>query len=195
MSGKRIRDQRIYINNAVREDLLWAITHIESSSGVHLFRSFNWNPTSADFVIYCDACPEGMGFWYPDSKEGYYAPTPVNAPTNAIFYYETLCVLSALINVQSRAPRGAKIIIYTDNSNSVDIFRSLRCLPAYNQLLKTSVDILIRNDYSLRVLHVPGEENIVADALSRVRFSVAFDNEPSLKLFTFNPPGQEGSTK
>ena len=195
IAGKRIRDQRVYINNAIRDDLLWAITHIEQSSGVHLFRSFKWAPESADFVIYCDACPDGMGFWYPASKEGYYAPTPVNVPADVIFYFEALCVLSALDNVQRRALRGSKFLIFTDNSNCVDIFRSLRCLPAYNQLLKAACDILIANEFSLRVLYVPGEDNVVADSLSRVQFSVALNCVPELKLDTFNPPGLVGLTK
>ena len=143
----------------------------------------------ADFVIYCDACPEGMGFWYPVSKDGYYAPTPVNVPSDVIFYFEALCVLSALDHVQSKAQRGAKILIYTDNTNTVDIFRSLRCLPQYNHLLKHAVDILIRHDFSLRVLHVTGDQNTIADALSRVQFSVALGIEPALKLYTFHPPG------
>ena len=173
---------------------MWALNHIKISSGVHLFKSLTWTPSSADYVIYCDACPEGMGFWYPASKDGYYAPTPVNVPTNVIFYFETLCVLSALSSVQSKACRGSKILIYTDNSNTVDIYRSLRCLPPYNHLLKALVDILIRNDFSLRVLHVPGEENIIADALSRVQFSVALEKEPHLKLFNFNPPSMVGSS-
>jgi hypothetical protein len=173
---------------------MWAITHIESSEGVHLFRSFSWTPTLADFVIYCDACPNGMGFWYPTSKDGYYAPTPVNIPSDVIFYYQSLCVVSAIVNVQSKAPHGSKILIYTDNLNTVDIFRSLRCLPPYNHLLKTAIDILISKDYSLRVLHVPGDENTVADALSRVRFSVALGLEPNLRLYTFNPPGLVGSS-
>ena len=120
-----------------------------------------------------------MGFWYPILKEGCYAPTPVNVPTNVIFYFETLCVLSALHHVQNIAPRGSQILIYTNNANSVDIFQSLGCLPSYNHLLKSAIDILIENDYSLRVLHVPGEENIVADALSRVHFSVALRIEPT----------------
>jgi hypothetical protein len=195
MRGKDKRDQRVYINNAIRDDLIWALSHIEKSDGVHLFKSFSWTPSLADYVIYCDACPEGMGFWYPSSKEGYYAATPVNAPTNAIFYFESLCVVSALVNAQAKAPRGSKILIYTDNANAVDIFRSLRCLPAYNPLLKHAMDILLQNDYSLRVLHVPGENNVVADALSRVQFSVALRLEPNLKLFSFNPPGLEGSAK
>ena len=195
MIGKGYKDQRIHINNAVRQDLTWAINHIESSDGIHLFKSFYWTPSSADFVIYCDACPDGMGFWYPVSKDGYYAPTPVDAPTNAIFYFESLCVLSALINVQNKAPRGSKILIYTDNKNAVDIFRTLRCLPPYNSLLKHAIDILIRNDYTLRVLHVKGVDNEVADALSRICFSVALQHEPELKLYAFHPPGTEGSAK
>ena len=131
---------------------MWAVSHIECSPGVHLFKLFAWGPDSADFVIYCDACPDGMGFWYLVSKEGYYAPTPVNVPTNVIFYFEALCVLSALVDVQRKAPHGSKVLIYTDNANCVDIFRSLRCLPAYNNLLKAACDILISGDFSLRVL-------------------------------------------
>lgn len=134
-----------------------------------------------------------MGFWYPSTKEGYYAPTPINVPTSVIFYFECLCVLSALADVQNKAPPGSKIVIYTDNSNTVDVFRTLRCLPPYNHLLRTAVDIMIAHDFSVRVLHVPGEENVVADALSRVMFSVALASEPDLKLFTFHPPGLVGS--
>ena len=195
MSGKRLKYQRIYINNAVRDDLTWALTHIESSTGVHLFKSFSWSPSLADFVIYCDACPSGLGFWYPKSKDGYYAPTPVQVPTNAIFYFESLSVLSALVNVQHKAPRGSKILIFTDNQITVDrdMFRSLRCLPPYDRLLKTAVDILIKHDFSLRVLQVPGEQNAVADALSRVQFSVAFNLVPDLRFTTSNPPCTAGS--
>ena len=192
IAGKQQKDQRIYINNAIRDDLKWALTHLESSEGVHLFKSFSWSPSIADFVIYCDACPEGLGFWYPHSKEAYYGPTLVSVPTNAIFYFESLAVLSALVNVQRKAARGSKILIYTDNLNTIDMFRSLRCLPPYNRLLKRTVDILLQHDYSLRVLHVPGEQNTIADALSRVQFSVAFNLVPDLHFTTFNPPLRSG---
>jgi hypothetical protein len=63
----------------------------------------------------------------------------------------------------------------------------------YNYLLKAAIDIIIRNNYSLHILYVPGKHNVVADALSRVKFSMALQAEPSLKLFTFNPPGLVGS--
>ena len=195
MGGKQNKEQRVYINNAIRDDLSWALTHLENSDGIHLFKSISWTPPQADCTVYCDACPEGLGFWYPDFKEGYYAPTPVDVPSGVIFYFEALCVLSALDHVQTKAPRGSKVLLYTDNTNTVDIFRSLRCLPPYNRLLKTAVDILIQKDYSLRVLHVPGEQNVVADALSRVHFSIALREEPDLKFFDFHPPDMVGSTK
>ena len=193
IAGKQQKDQRIYINNAIRDDLKWALTHLELSEGVHLFKSFSWSPSIADFVIYCDACPEGLGFWYPHSKEAYYGPTPGSVPTNAIFYFESLAVLSALVNVQRKAARGSKILIYTDNLNTINMFRFLRCLPPYNRILKRAANILLQHNYSLRVLHVPGEQNTVADALSRVQFSVAFKLVPDLYFTTFNPPYAAGS--
>jgi hypothetical protein len=86
-----------------------------------------------------------------------------------------------------------KILIYTDNTNTINIFRTLHCLPPYNHLLKAAVDIIIHNNFSLCVLYVPGEHNVVADALSRIHFSVALQHEPKLTFFNFNPPGLVGS--
>ena len=50
-SRKQNREQRIYINNAIRDDFLWALTHIENSDGIHLLRSFSWCPSLADFIL------------------------------------------------------------------------------------------------------------------------------------------------
>jgi hypothetical protein len=152
--------------------LSWAIHHLKHSDGIQLLKSFSWTPKLANYEIYCDACPDGMGFWYPISKDGYYVPTPVNVPSNVIFYFETLCVLSALDHVQLKAKRGSKIVIYTDNSNVVDIFHILHCPPPYNHLLKAAVNIILHNDYLLGVLHIPGEQNLVADALLHIHFSI-----------------------
>ena len=47
MGGKQNREQRVYINNAIREDLMWALTHLKGSDGVHLFKSISWTPSLA----------------------------------------------------------------------------------------------------------------------------------------------------
>jgi hypothetical protein len=82
---------------------------------------------------------------------------------------------------------SGRFVIYTDNSNTVDIFNTLRALPPYNHLLKTAIDILNLGDHDLRVLHVPGVDNTVAYALSRADFHRALDLAPDLKISTFQP--------
>jgi hypothetical protein len=188
VSGSHNPTRRIWVNNAIRDDFAWAARHIECSSGVHLLRSSDWDVSSADVTAFCDACPRGMGFWYPSSQLAFYSPTPPNPDSSSIFYFEALCVLCALSDAVPRLDRPARVVIYTDNLNSVQMFNSLSCLPAYNHLLRRCVDILLANEVQLRVLHIPGEQNIVADALSRCQFSSALASVPELSISPFQPP-------
>ena len=191
LCGPRAPNQNAWVNNAIRSDLHWAADHLEKSTGVRLLRAKHWNVHEADIIIYCDACLEGMGYWFPDRNVGYYSPVPLNTPTRIIFYYEALCVAAALHHVQMTDFSGRRILIYTDNMNSVDIFNSFRAKPEYNYILRFAVDILIKNDYDLRVLHVPGESNGIADALSRCDFPRAISLSPTtppLKIRDFQPP-------
>jgi len=91
----------------------------------------DWDPVSADFTAYCDACPEGLEYWFPSSSLGFCASTPENPPTSAIFWFEALCVLCALQDVSTRVKSTSKIVIYTDNLNTVQIFNSLACVKLY----------------------------------------------------------------
>jgi hypothetical protein len=67
------------------------------------------------------------------------------------------------------------------------MFSSLRALPEYNCILKAAVDILLRSRLNLRVLHIAGEKNDVADALSRGKFIRALQLQPGLSIRTFEP--------
>jgi len=190
ISGKDSPNSNIWVNNIVREDLQWASNHIRNSSGVFLLRAIHWDTEDAERIIYCDACLEGMGFWYPHEPvtNGFYSPVPLDIPEQFIFYYEALCVLSALHHAANTSSKPIRIAIFTDNSNTVDIFNSLRALPAYNHILKSAVDVLIRTGHQLRVLFVPGIENDIADALSRQQFSYVLATCPSLTVSIFEPP-------
>jgi len=187
LSGRKDSALQVHINNAIREDFRWAADKLESSSGVLLLKSIHWGLSDATYVIYCDACPSGMGFWYPGLGIGFVSPTPTHENPLLIFYFEALCVLSALYDAHKRSPSGSRILIYTDNSNTVDIFNTLRALPDYNHLLLTAVDILHEGHHDVRVLHVPGVENGVADALSRLQLTRALELVPGLKISPFQP--------
>jgi hypothetical protein len=129
ISGVHDPTRRIWVNNSVCEDLLWAAHHIESATGVRILHSSDWDPTSADFTAYCDACPEGLGYWFPSTSLGFCAPTPNTEHDPGIFYFEALCVLCALQDISMHVDSGSRVAIYTDNLNTVQIFNSLVYLP------------------------------------------------------------------
>ena len=189
LRGRRDSTSLIWVNNSIRDDFIWAMKILRRYSGVRLLKSIYWGIDEATLTIFCDACPEGMGFWYPDLGIAFYSQTPQHEHPDLIFYFEALCVHSALFDAHRRTASigSGRFLIYTDNSNTVDIFNSLRALPAYNHLLKTAVDILCAGDNDLRVLHISGVDNAVADALSRSDFQRALDSVPELKIHTFEP--------
>ena len=80
------------------------------------------------------------------------------------------------------------MLVYTDNANTVAMFDSLRAKPVYNPILMSTVNILLHFDVDLRVAHVPGNHNIIADALSRYHNELIVDLVPSAQIFTFEPP-------
>ncbi|RDB27277.1 hypothetical protein Hypma_004297 [Hypsizygus marmoreus] len=183
-------EKKLYVNAAIRSDLLWASEHLKSATGVRVLRALHWSPELADVTIYCDACLDGMGFYYPQLDLGYYSPVPLDSPSQDIFYFEALCVISALQHATSRFDPSfpLRLVIFTDNANSVNIFSTLYSLPPFTPILKLACDILIKSEHQLRVLHVPGASNRVADAISRAQFVQALDLVPSMTISSFQPP-------
>jgi hypothetical protein len=69
-----------------------------------------------------------------------------------------------------------RLVVYTDNQNTVDIWHSLKASGLYNKLLITVVDGMINFQSEVHVVHIPGVDNVVADALSQ------FNNAYALQL-------------
>ncbi|KAF5379704.1 hypothetical protein D9615_005677 [Tricholomella constricta] len=142
-------------------------------------------------TLYTDASGVGMGFWSPSRNMGFHSAINERDQcdkTKGIFYFEALAVTSALLWAAQLQPAPRRVVIFTDSLNTVDIFDSLRASPRYNPFLITAVDLLIRFRVQLSVRHIPGEENGVADALSRHKFDVARELSPGLTLLPFTPP-------
>lgn len=90
ISGIEAPNQSIWLNNSVKNNLLWALSHIWDASGVHLLTATDWSTSDSDLLIYCDACLDRMAFWYPDHRVGYYCKIEQQLPDQFIFYWEAL---------------------------------------------------------------------------------------------------------
>ncbi|KIY61573.1 hypothetical protein CYLTODRAFT_477608 [Cylindrobasidium torrendii FP15055 ss-10] len=201
MAGKKNPHAGIYINRTVRDDLTWMADHIERSSGTFFFENIDWHPLNdADDIFFCDACLEGLGFWLKNSTCRFYASVPESHPmAERVFYWEAVCVLAALRwyareRVSNPSSRPRRLTILSDNTNTVAMFDTLRALPDYNWISKSTVDMLVEVGIDLRVVHVPGELNTVADAISRHDFASACAEIPNLTILPFSPPQSAGAS-
>ncbi|KAJ7769084.1 hypothetical protein DFH07DRAFT_736062, partial [Mycena maculata] len=156
---------------------------------------------------YCDASLLGLGFYFPELSLGHqsfppsaaheFTESPAAAAEHAksgipIFYLEVFCVCWCLHQIAYLVRENGsvcirKITIWTDNSNTFNIFNSLHAKPFYNEILKSTVDILIANNFQLRVLLLPGKKNIVVDVLSCWRNNDVMQYHPGLLIDSLTP--------
>ena len=104
-----------------------------------------------------------MAFWYPELWLGYQCCVP-HSSTASIFYWEVVTVACAMTATPSNDHQW--LVVYTDNQNTIDIWHSLKASTPYNATLIFAIDSLILHDTDAQVLHVPGDQNLVADALA-----------------------------
>jgi hypothetical protein len=165
------------------------VDHIEHSDGLFLYRSLDFSPCHSEVMVaYTDASSVGMGIWFPDDDFACHSALPPLAPTDTIFFFEALAVCSAIHAVADMQPPPARLLIYTDNTNTVAMFNTLRAKPAYNRLLMSAMDILLHYHVDLRVEHIPGDLNEVADALSRFQGEHVRLLAPGTEILYFEPP-------
>ena len=83
--------------------------------------TITWDCDDANLEIYCDATPGSIGFYCPSHDAGFFAALPENTPVDTIFYYEALCVVSALVGATELPSALHRILIHTDSLNTGDV--------------------------------------------------------------------------
>ena len=138
-------------------------------------------------VAYTDASSKGIGVWFLGKHIGYQYPLPLSPPKDAIFFFEALAVCSAILLARS-FQKTTRLIVYTDNTNTFDIFTSLAAKPVYNRILMCSINMLLKDELDLQVFHIPSKDNLIADPLSRYKNRLTTTLSPGLIIGTFLPP-------
>ena len=168
--------------------------HLLHSDGIYFLRSVSWSYDDLSpsvLHVYCDASPFAMGFWYPSLAQGFQAQAHhifAQQGGSIFFYLEALCVCAAILDAAPHLLPDQRLAVHTDNINTVQLFNSLSALPAFNWMLIQVVDRVLRQGIDLRVFHVPGVHNEIADAVSHLQNDLLTALHPELVIFAFQPP-------
>jgi hypothetical protein len=143
MSSKTEAHTKIFVSQAVVDDLCWLTQIVVGSSGIHIFETMDWAVDDANLVAYGDASGIRMGFYFVDLKTDYQLDLPHSPPKDMIFYFEALTVLAIIKKACILSPLPKCLVVFSDNSNTVDIFSSLCAKSDYNGILNATVTLLL----------------------------------------------------
>ncbi|KIJ29248.1 hypothetical protein M422DRAFT_187699, partial [Sphaerobolus stellatus SS14] len=129
-----------------------------------------------------------LGFYVPAKYLGFTCNIPTNPLIPNILFYETLTTTSTVTWATALPFPPRRLLVYTDSLDSMEMFHSLRAKDGYNELLLLVVQQLMANRMSLRVCHVTGANNTIANALSRGLFNLAHQLVPNIRISIFEPP-------
>ncbi|KIJ32236.1 hypothetical protein M422DRAFT_184860, partial [Sphaerobolus stellatus SS14] len=129
-----------------------------------------------------------LGFYVPARNLGFASGIPTNPLVSNILFYEALTVASAIAWATALPTPPRRLLVYTDSLDTVEMFHSLRAKEGYNDLLLFVVELLMDRRISLRVCHVAGSNNPVADSLSCGLFDLTRQLVPYIHIGVFEPP-------
>ena len=182
ITGKTKANAHIYLNMSITYELRWLSQYIETAPPICIFSAISWDPVEArsaglcQLEVFTDASSIALAYYFPSLQLAYYAPVPSNPPSNTIFWSEALAVCSAIhhaadVWASNFIPKLDRLLVRTDNMNTVNMYNSLHTLPPYNPLLISSINARLRSSLDVRVHHVTGDSNVIADAVSCKNFS------------------------
>ena len=161
MSSKK----SVRLSKSFKKDLRWWGMFIEQYNGVSYIPSFVWAEPDVTFAT--DSCMVGCG----GISAGQYFhtsfPDEIAEQDLPIHRLEMLAVLVA-VRLWGVYCEGMKVSIYCDNESVVQVINSSKTKDAFLATCLRELWLEVATyGFQLRAIHLPGEENRVADWLSR----------------------------
>ena len=193
MAGKNWDLATIRVNTIIVHELSWVTRRIACSTGVHFLKSIKWDPRNTEshaFSAFTDASGIGLGFFLPSLKLAFQCMLLSVCASEHIFFVEALVICSVFHYFTQHLPRLSFncLMVYTDSTNTVNIFNSLRASAPYNRILISSMDVALDHEVDFHVLHICGVNNPITDAISHFKNDLAVSLCPGLVIWNFEPP-------
>lgn len=185
ISGKSIRNALVPVSREVKDDLLWLALAFEDSSGRLFITSSFWSCGEADAILYADACSTGLGVWFPAEKLGLFLQLPL--PARNIFWAECVAIVVAIKKgIESKAHQ---IFIYTDSYLCFNLFSSHNPNSILRPVFRHIIKRMFEASVDVKVFHISGDSNTIADALGQGLFEKVscFDPSTTFKEIVFDP--------
>lgn len=161
-------------SSALLADLRWWNQFLFVYNGVSLIRSSPWIDSTTRFCT--DACLSGIGGFFDGRFFHSSYPPFIDAVSLSIASLEMLAVTVSL-KLWSRELRGQRVLVRTDNQNTeVAINTGRSRVPFVQSCLRELWLYASLFDFELRALHIPGDQNTLADSLSRWDTNLDFQN-------------------
>ncbi len=175
--------RRIRLDSEFQADIAWWSKFASAWNGVSLLHDPFWSAPSARVEqsrpvldMFTDACKTGFGavldtHW----MHGRWLPQQIAAATRtADLSMPFLELLAIALAVHTWAPilRGRRLIIHSDCEGAVTALSQTYCRDPYlMSLIRTILFTAAHHEFALKLVHIAGSDNTVADALSRGQIS------------------------
>ena len=167
--GKTNMFAGVSVNRSIVHKLTWLANHLEHLPSICLFAAQAWKPSDPGItVVVVDAASStGLGVFFPSLNLSFQCPLSELPPDTHINFLELLTVASTIHISALMDDVPQRLAVFSDSTFAVDVFSSLRAKPTFNNLVMSSVGVLISSGIDLQVAHIMGENNSIADALLR----------------------------
>ena len=162
-------NHKLKLNSMARADIMWWIECVDAWNAKSVFLDDLWT-NSADIGLYTDASGFGVGGVFRDM---WFAQPLTAAQQHLSIAWKELFAVLVACRAWGRHFTGLRILLHCDNQSVVSIVNSgtSKC-GIIMKLVRDLIGVAVSNNFDLKLIHIPGIDNVAADLLSRGKLNL-----------------------